>query len=162
MNISLPVLSCLFEWKYSHTNWKETPASRLSKASLVKEEAIYFLCKAPNGLGTWTCYSLFKPGKPLATPPELHIVLVQQEESATQHRASSQSNRSPTNHKPWWRLMVVEVSGWNSHSAGTSPSFMDLTPAQSPETVKWETGTEKQMGAIYPCSSHEHLPGKSD
>lgn len=43
------------------------------------------------------------------------------------------------------------------------PSFMALlTPATSPKPEKWETGTEKQMGAIYPGCSHEHLPGKSD
>lgn len=162
MNISLSVLSCLFEWKYSHTSWKATPLPQGFPRHLQSRQKGSIFYERPLMCWALGLAFLHLNLAKLAIPPELCIVLIQQQEAAAQHRASSQSNRYPTSHKPWWRLMVVEVSDCNSHSAGTTPSFVDLTPAQSTETVKWETRTEKQMGAIYPGSSHEHLPGKSD
>lgn len=54
------------------------------KQLLPKAEAIYFLGKAPNGLGAWACFSSFEPGKPLVMLPELHSVHTQQVERGAQ------------------------------------------------------------------------------
>lgn len=117
---------------------------------------IYFL-----GLGAWTCSPSHKPGEPLVTLPELCIILSPQEEAA-QCSTSLRGDSSPVSPK-LQRWMAEKVLDCNISGAGMSPSFRDLlTPAQSPKPEKWETRTEKQMGAIYPGCSHERLPGKSD
>lgn len=123
MNISLSVLSCLFEWKYSHTSWKATPLPQGFPRHLQSRQKGSIFYERPLMCWALGLAFLHLNLAKLAIPPELCIVLIQQQEAAAQHRASSQSNRYPTSHKPWWRLMVVEVSDCNSHSAGTTPLF---------------------------------------
>ena len=102
-----------------------------------------------------TCFPSFKPGTPPVTLPELDVVLAQQEEAAAQRRATA-LQQAPDRGGGWRRRRVC---------TGTAPVLERaplLTPTQSPETEKWETRMENQMGAIYPGCSRERLPGKSD
>lgn len=114
VNISL---SILFDWKYHHTSWKATRLKVFQ--SFFKAEVIYFLGKAPNRLGAWTCCPSLKPGKPLVIQPELCIILSQQEEAAL-HRVSSWGDNSPASPK-LQRWKAEKVLHWNIYDAGMSP-----------------------------------------